>query len=81
MATSRIMSALALLREEVYQDVSLISPALVFQPAGDMQPVGIMVRPMDDAAFRIPLILALEGNQVAFRQRGDPRRREASAQS
>ena len=48
----------------------LISFAVMYNPACDMPTLWIMVRPMDDAAFFIPDILAIKKNTVADLQSG-----------
>lgn len=39
--------------------------AIVLYPACDMPALRVMVRPMNDAAFFVPNILAVEANRVA----------------
>ena len=51
----------------------LISLAIMHNPTCDMPTLWVMVRPMDDAAFFIPDILAIKTNTVADFQSGDAR--------
>ena len=51
----------------------LISFAVMYNPACDMPTLWIMVRPMDDAAFVIPEILAIKANAIPDLQSGDAR--------
>ena len=52
----------------------LIRPAVVNQPPGNVPALWIMVRPMNDAAFCVPDILAVEANFVAYLKPVDARR-------
>ena len=52
----------------------LISLAIMHNPTCDMSTLWVMVRPMDDAAFFIPDILAIKKNPVADLQSGNARR-------
>src|SRR5512139_9856 len=54
-----------------WMGISLIGPAVVPEPAGGMVPLRIVVRPVDHAAFRVPFVLAIEGDRVACAQRFD----------
>jgi hypothetical protein len=40
--------------------------AVVFYPTGDMPALRVMVRPMDEAAFCVPNILAVKADAVAY---------------
>ena len=51
----------------------LISFAVMYNPACDMPTLWVMVRPMDDAAFFIPDILAVEADTVAYIESVDSR--------
>jgi len=44
----------------------LIRFALVYHPSCDMPALRVMVRPMDDAAFRFPDIFAAKANPVSY---------------
>ena len=52
---------------------SLIRLAIVYYPPGDVPALRVMVRPMDDPAFRVPDILAVETNAVAYLKSVDSR--------
>ena len=51
----------------------LIRLAIVYYPACDVPALWIMVRPMDDPAFRVPHILAVKPNAVAYLESVDSR--------
>lgn len=53
---------------------SLISSTIVFDPAVDMTASGIAMRPVDDAALGIPLILTVELDVIASLQRSNATR-------
>lgn len=44
----------------------LICLAIMYHPSYDMPTLRVMVRPMDDAAFVVPDILAVEADAVAY---------------
>jgi len=46
--------------------VLLIRLPFVFQPARHVSSLGIVVRPMNDAALRVPNVLSVKPNTVAF---------------
>jgi len=45
---------------------SLIGGSIVLQPPGLVQPLWIMVSPMDHTTLRVPFVLAIELNAIAF---------------
>lgn len=53
---------------------SLIPLAAQLQPAVGMTPAGVAVRPVDDAAARVRLVLAAESDVVGSLQIGQARR-------
>jgi len=53
---------------------SLIPLAAQLQPAVSMTPAGVAVRPVDDAAARVRLVLTAEGDVVGSLQIGPARR-------
>ena len=52
----------------------LIAPAAQLQPAVGMTPAGVAVRPVDNAAARVRLVLAAESDAVGDLQIGQARR-------
>ena len=52
----------------------LVATSVVFQPAGSMTTLRIVVRPVDHAALVVPLVLAIESNVIARPQCPDSRR-------
>ena len=47
--------------------------AIVYYPTCDMTTLRVMVRPMDDAAFFVPDILAVKADAVAYPKSSDSR--------
>ena len=52
--------------------MSLVYLLVMAEPAGGMFPVGVVMRPMDDAPLLIPFVNAAEIHAVASLQSGDP---------
>lgn len=48
---------------------------IVLYPTASMSPAWIVMSPMDDTSFRVPLVFPSERNTVAFPKRRNPRRK------
>ena len=52
-------------KKDFWAKQSLIGVTVMYYPACDMLASWVVVRPMDDAAFLVPHVLAIETNAVA----------------